>query len=319
MSASTIPTAAGTGGGILLDAGTNELEMLVITLGGQNYGVNVAKVREVLDSVQPTKIPQTHEAVEGTFRIRDEVVPLVNLARVLDFDSADCQVGDDDRILIMEFNQQRVAFRVQGVNRILRMSWKDIRPMPRIGSASIPVTGVAVVEGALVQMLDFESITMKIGMIREIPRCQPQSPDHKTDRHDVPIVFADDSTMIRTMIADALSEAGYQNVRGFSDGDEAWNYLQGLSGTADTNAPHEGVAVVITDVEMPRMDGLHLTHRIRQHTALRNVPVILFSSIVSRDNLKKGEQVGATAQVAKPHYDELMDKLDGLIRELAVA
>ncbi len=316
MSASTATDSAN---GILLEAGTNELELLVIVLAGQGYGVNVAKVREVLDSVDPTKIPQSHEAVEGTFQIRDEVVPLMNLARALGFDEADCRPTNDDRILIMEFNEQRVAFRVHNVERILRISWRDVRPMPSIGGTMIPVTGVAVVEGAIIQMLDFESIGMRIGMTRDTPRSKEKVSPDAADWHDLPIVFADDSMMIREMLSDALSDAGYQNVRGFSDGDDAWNYLEGLFDSAATDAGQQGVAAIITDVEMPRMDGLHLTRRIRQHASLREVPVILFSSIVSRDNQKKGEQVGATAQVAKPHYGELMDELAGLVRQQVVA
>ena len=312
---STPTSSTGNDSGILLEAGTNELEVLAISLSGQNYGVNVAKVREVLDAVEPTKLPESHPAVEGTFQIRDEVVLLVNLARALNFSEEECRPCEDDRILVMEFNEHRVAFRVQSVDRILRVSWRNVRPMPMVGSTVIPVTGVLVVDDAMIQMLDFESIGIKIGMTHKPARVVVQVPEEECDWHDLPIVFADDSMMVRAMVQDALSDAGYRNIKGFSDGDDAWNYLKDASDAIgnDTNTGGESVAAIITDVEMPRMDGLHLTKRIRENASLRNVPVILFSSIVSRDNQKKGEQVGANAQVAKPHYGDLVETLGGLV------
>ncbi len=300
---------------ILLDAGTNELEILVLHVGDMRCGVNVAKVREVLEVDRVTRLPQSHPAVEGTVYIRGQVVELVNLQHF--FDGVAVPPAPADRMLVMEFNAKLLAFRVQGVDQILRLSWTSVQPVPVVGKHQAAVTAVVLHDNQLTLMLDFERIGASVGMCREqmreehaqIVAQQSTAPPNVLEQ---PIAFAEDSQMISAMLADAFAEAGFLHVRGFVDGQDAWQFL--TAAAAESAGPlSDRVALLVTDVEMPRMDGLTLTRRIREHSGLKELPVVVFSSIVSKDNQKKGQQVGASAQVAKPRYSELVQTVERLL------
>ena len=178
-----------------------------------------------------------------------------------------------------------------------------------------PVTSIVLLEGRVIQMLDFESISASVGLQGRGPGSQMEHPVETNKLADAPIVFAEDSRMISEMIKDELAAAGFNNVTGFSDGEQAWNYLSQLAEDTAKEDISQKVASLITDVEMPKMDGLNLTNRVRSHPVLKDVPVVIFSSLISRDNDKKGEQVGAHAQISKPRFDELTDTLRSLISQ----
>jgi two-component system, chemotaxis family, chemotaxis protein CheV len=299
--------------GILLEAGTNEFEVLIFQTGGERYGVNVAKVREVLPLTEIVEIPDAHPAIEGVMRIRHWVVPVVNLAKFLSL-RQDTTPQPNDRLLLLEFNGEMLGFRVNMVERIFRISWRETMPLPAAMGNNAPVVSILKIQEKLIPMLDFEAIGAKVGN-KQAEHVVLKQKNLKRDIRQLPLVVADDSAMIRCKIRDTLAEAGFQNVQEFTDGDAAWNYLSELVAAAagDTVAIKDQVAGIISDVEMPRMDGLSLTRKIRETTVLKEVPVILFSSIVSQDNANKGKQVGATAQVAKPQYQTLVDKLAELL------
>ncbi len=327
MSDSAALLAPGTGNaldtGILLEAGTNEAEVLVFRIQGRRFGVNVAKVREVLPIERVTEIPKSHPAVDGLVEIRETVVPLVNLARYLygDRTGQNDEGGSHDggtSLVLLEFNAEQIAFRVEGIERIYRVSWKDTLPAPKLGEDGSPVTSVLRQEAGLVPLLDFESICATAGIGNasasrdNVPKVECPA------RAKLPIVFADDSQLISAMVKDALVEAGYTNLRGFADGEDAWHYLTSLVDEASDPAGfRRQVACVITDVEMPRMDGLSFIKSIRAHPVMAETPVVVFSSIASKDNEKKGRQVGASAQVPKPRYDELLNTVNQLLGQLS--
>ncbi len=306
--------ACGIDTGILLEAGTNELEILVLRAGDSLFGVNVAKVREVLTIDRPTRLPQSHAAVEGTVQIRGQVVELVNLVQFLFGVGEVSRPRPTDKMVVLEFNQDLIAFRLHGVEQIFRTSWNTVQPMPHIRGHKAPVTGIVLREGRLIQMLDFESIGAHVGMSRQLPVRQA-APLPAATRAELPIVFAEDSPLVSEMLQDTLKQAGYLNVTGFVDGQAAWNHLQELSTQGPADELWRRVGVLVSDVEMPRLDGLTLTRRIRDNPLLASLPVVIFSSIVSRDNAKKGQQVGADAQVAKPRYAELASTLERLLTE----
>lgn len=312
-----VTTTAGVDSGILLEAGTNEVEILVFKVGDHLCGVNVAKVREVRTHQAATFLPEAPHSVDGVVRIRDAVVPLVNLQQILWGIEVSPEMAETDEHLFLEFNDQMVAFRVQGVDRIHRVSWKNLIPLPQCqGMEAAPVTGIVLLEGRIVTILDFEAIGGVLG-INGAPRQAPgTAPASSAGEVRPPIVFADDSPLIRRMLDDALSAAGYEDRRGFADGQEAWEYLRGPTRARGDEALHETVACVISDIEMPRMDGFTLTRRIREDPVLKDLPVVLFSSLISRDNEKKGRQVGATAQIAKPHWEELTTTLLEVLGEV---
>ncbi len=293
--------------GILLEAGTNELEVLVFAVGGERYAVNVAKVREARTLEHTTFLPRFPASVDGMVRVRDTVVPAVDLHKCL-WGSALPETCVDARHLLLEFNNQLIAFRVEAVDRVHRVSWKEILPLPSGTGQDVPVTGLVLLEGKIVILLDFESIGAKLGISGSVTVSQhlaeapPKAIPHR-------LVFADDSALIRRMMHETLKHAGYDDIRICVDGQEAWDYMQQLAREHTAESVRESVAAVITDIEMPRMDGFSLTKNIRHDPVLKDLPVILFSSLVSRDNEKKGKQVGATAQVSKPKWDDLSSTL----------
>lgn len=298
--------------GILLEAGTNEAEVLAFRVRGARFGVNVAKVREVVPLERLTAIPHSHPAIDGLAEVREMVIPLINLRKFL-FDDDECHSADGtENLLLLEFNNIHTAFRVEEVERIYRVSWKDTRPVPQLGEDACPVTSVLRQKDGLLPMLDFESICARVGLggmsvdLDSIDREQ-------SAKTEMPIVYADDSQLVRAMVKDSLHEAGYNHLRGFPDGQDAWEYLSDLASNSNDTNIREKVACIVTDVEMPRMDGLSLTKKIRQNAILANIPVVVFSSIATKDNQKKGLQVGASAQISKAKYDELVEAVNRLL------
>lgn len=310
---STTNTATTTEHGILLEAGTNEAEVLAFRVRGARFGVNVAKVREVVPLERLTPIPHSHPAIDGLAEVREMVIPLINLRKYLFHDDEARSVDGSESLLLLEFNNIHTAFRVEEVERIYRVSWQDTRPVPRLGKDACPVTSVLRQEEGLLPMLDFESICATVGLGGMSVDLETIEKDQAPEQADMPIVYADDSQLVRAMVKDSLHEAGFTHLRGFPDGQDAWEYLVGLAENATAENIRGKVACVVTDVEMPRMDGLSLTKKIRGHSVLANLPVVVFSSIATKDNQKKGVQVGATAQVSKAKYDELVEAVHELL------
>ena len=296
--------------GILLEAGTNEAEILVFEVGGQTFGVNVAKVKEVLGITKVTSLPEGHPSIEGVVRIRQDVVSLINLGHFLYGDAPEAVSQNTDCLLLLEFNQRPLAFRVNRVHRIYRVSWKATRPLPNTMGMNAPITSVVLIDGKLVQILDFESIGTEVAGISDEASLDGVN---RIEAPDIPVVFAEDSRMISEMIQDHLQEAGFSNVHGFVDGQAAWDYLENLAEDESPDTILNKVGILITDIEMPRMDGFSLAKNLRMHPVLARIPILIFSSLVSKDNQKKGVQVGVDAQVSKPRYGELVEKARQLI------
>ncbi|MFO0973537.1 MAG: chemotaxis protein [Phycisphaerae bacterium] len=294
---------------ILTEAGTNELELLVFHLNNGRYGVNVAKVREIITPQPLTRVPYTHAAVDGVFRLRQHVYPLVNLRRFFNMPTADPK---DGRVIVAEFNDTRLGFLVDQVERIHRISWKKMAEVPWTSEEQDPsVTSVAHIDDHMVLMLDFERIAFRIAGVEELEKAT--APTASRERGDYRILLADDSPMMRRMLSTALRDAAFGDVRVVNNGQEAWDAL-------DHDAQRHNLPdAVVTDIEMPLMDGLHLTKRIKEDPRLKHVPVVVFSSLVSDDNLKKCKAVGADRQLTKPQLPRLVEILDELLAARAAA
>jgi two-component system chemotaxis response regulator CheV len=296
--------------GILLDAGTNELEVLVFQLAGGLFGVNVAKVREVVRRQEPTQSPHLHPAVIGMINLRGSVLPMVDLAGHLGLDNA--EVDDaDQRVIVTEFNGLRAGFVVDGVDQIHRMSWSRVQPAPDLSAvggsqarALSSCTGVIELHEKLVLMIDFESVCDAILKEDRLHLEEAIDNPHDADRSSCTVVLAEDSPFMRELMMKTFREAGYTRAAAYANGAEAWSAIEELARAG------ERLHCVVSDIEMPRMDGLHLTKRVRELEATASVPIVLFSSLISADNRKKGEQVGASTQVAKPEMRELIDLVD---------
>ncbi len=296
--------------GVLLEAGTNELEVLVFGLGKTRYGVNVAKVREVIGQVRVVRVPQTHPAVVGVFKLRDDIISLVDLQ--LYFRPGQPSQAEQRSVILMEFNEIRVGFLVDTVDRIYRLGWEHIKPMPAVQESSTGgvINSICEIESGLVLMVDFEKIAFDVGGSKTaVGNLEGVARSGDVDRSGEHVLLAEDSATVRAGIMSVLREAGYQSVVATSNGQQAWQTLQGTI----QDAAAKQFTLVITDIEMPQMDGLHLCRRIKEHPQLKLLPVVVFSSLVSEDNLKKCKAVGANAAITKPQIARVVDLLDQLV------
>lgn len=303
----------GTPGGILLDAGTNELEVLVFRMGTQRYGVNVAKVREVIRGETPSEPPKMHDSIIGVINKREQLIPLVDLGKHLGLDSVDLTTIADARIIVTEFNGMVVGFVVEAVERIHRLGWDKVQSVPELGEQDDGVnystcTGIIQFEEYLLLMVDFESITDSIRMEDKLHVTSVDNP-LGVDRGSVRVVMAEDSAFMRDAIGTVFRQSGYTNASIFADGQAAWDAIR--TGTERGEAPD----FVISDIEMPGMDGLRLTKEIKGDARLAGVPVVLFSSLITEENRKKGEQVGADRQISKPELPDLVRIVDEFVHE----
>ncbi len=300
---------AGDRKGILLETGTNEFEIVEFSIGKVNYGINVAKVREVIQRTPVTAMPQAHPYIDGLFTLRGKAIPLVNLPRCLNVMTN----GDDAKnIIVTEINNYDIGFLVENVSRIHRISWKDMEPSPEVGDQS-RVVGIVKMPNRIVLLLDFETIIAEINpeINAKLTTVADASEDIRERRKDVHVVVAEDSGMLRDLLVTTLHDAGYRFVRDFGNGKDAWEYMQGLASKEGDISKHIGI--IVSDVEMPMMDGHRLLKLVRQNDRLQDVPFVLFSSLINEEMRLKGEELGASAQISKPEIGQLIDLLDKFI------
>lgn len=297
--------------GILLNTGTNELEVILFKLGENLFGINVLKVREIVVPVETTKLPQSNEYVEGVIRLRDEVLPVIDLGRVLNSSRLE-ENKTQDKLIICELNKMKIAFRVHGVNRIHKISWEQIEEPSELSVGQEDfATGIIKMDDDMAILLDFEKVVIDINPksginVEKVKELGPR------ERREKKLIVAEDSGVLRELLKDTLFEAGYTDVQFFKNGKEAWNYLGEI--TADTEKdPLEEVQLLITDIEMPKMDGHHLTKLVKDDLRLNKLPIIIFSSLITDDLQHKGKQVGASVQISKPDILQLIYEIDRLI------
>lgn len=294
---------------ILLEAGTNELEIVEFSIGENKFAINVMKVKEILNPVPVVAIPHAHPFVEGIMELRGEVLPVVDVAAALGLPSS--PQNHLDKFVVAEFNQQKTVFHVHSVTQIHRISWGQIeKPSEIYQGAESQVIGVIKLGGQMILFLDFERILLEINPDSGIKMSEVKKLGLR-ERSNKRIVIAEDSAMLRKMLHDTLSEAGYQYLEFFENGKDAIDYLEHLA--ENIHDFRDAVQLVITDIEMPQMDGHHLTKRIKEHSVLSKLPVIIFSSLITNELKHKGTVVGADAQISKPDIGDLVLKIDELV------
>ena len=298
---------------ILLESGTNELEILEFVVSGNYYGINVAKIREIVIYNELTPIPNAHPFVEGAFSTRGETISIVNLARCLGMEES--TNPRTDMFLITNFNECNTGFHVHGVVGIHRVNWSAIiKPDSMVNSASSSVaTGIVNFDGKLVILLDFEKIVADISPEIGIKLSDVDKLGRRK-QCTAPILYAEDSQLLSSMIYDGLTKAGYVNLVPTNNGLELWEILQRYKEEGNVM---DKVACVVTDIEMPQMDGHRLTKLIKTDEELKKIPVVIFSSLVNDEMRRKGEQLGANAQLSKPEIGQLVDAIDKLLEEAA--
>ena len=295
---------------ILLESGTNELEIMEFTVGGELFGINIAKIREIMRAQETKKMPNSHNFVEGIFKQRGEVITVIDLAKCLNIERSENK--SHDIFILTHFNKLNFAFRVESVVGIDRVSWEDIKKPDKViysGEDSV-ATAIAEYKDRLITILDFEKIIADISPETSITLDRLDELGDRVESQKK-ILVAEDSMMLSNLIIGFLHKSGYKNTVKFNNGKEAWNYL--------TEAKESGlpisnyVSCIVSDIEMPLMDGHRLTKLIKTDDELKHIPVILFSSLISDELRIKGKEVGADEQITKPEIVELVSIIDRLI------
>lgn len=295
--------------GILLESGTNELEILEFTVGGNSYGINVAKVREILPYQKPTLVPNAHPSIGGIFMPRDMIITIVDLAKALNIPTNDNY--EKDMYIVTNFNKLHIGFHVNRVLGIHRVSWSDIsKPDQTINHDGTGIaTGIIKLQEKLIIILDFEKIVADISPETSLKVSDIEDLGVRT-RNELPILIAEDSPLLCKLLLECLTKAGYTNITATSNGLEAWNKLIQYK---ESMTISKNVACVITDIEMPQMDGHRLTKLIKEDNELKQIPVVIFSSMVNDEMRRKGEAIGADAQLSKPEIGSLVNTMDLLL------
>lgn len=294
---------------ILLESGTNELEIIEFTVADEIFGINVAKVREIMVAQEVKPMPNSHNVIEGVFKPRNEIITVVNLAKYLGL--PDCENSGRDIFIVTHFNNLDFAFHVHTVVGIDRISWTSIKKPDKAvyGGQDGAATGIAAYEDRLITILDFEKIIAEISPESSI---QVEAIEKMGDRHtiDKKILIAEDSMLLSKLIIECLHKAGYKNIVKTENGQEAWDYLEEVKAIGDPIKEH--VACIVSDIEMPLMDGHRLTKLVKTDPVMKEIPLILFSSLISPEMRIKGQQLGADDQISKPEIDKLVSIIDKL-------
>ena len=294
---------------ILLENGTNELEVLEFIVDGNSYGINVAKIREIITYQPVTPVPNAHPSVEGIFMPRDTMITAIDLRNCLQ--RGQSQPGG--LFIMTSCTKLDIAFHVDSVVGIHRVSWVDIiKPGATVTTTEDGIsTGIIKIDGRLIIILDFEKIISDINPETGLKVTEIEALGNRNET-EVPILIAEDSALLRKLIVDSLKKAGYENIIKAENGEEAWEYIQKCknNGTLD-----DDVKLLITDIEMPLMDGHRLTKLVKSDDATKKIPVVIFSSLVNEEMRKKGEDLGADAQLSKPEIGNLVKVIDQLLQK----
>ncbi len=293
---------------ILLESGSGELEVLEFVINGNHYGINVEKVREILTYQEITPVPNSHPCIEGIFMPRGEIITVIDLFMALGFPNVDKK---NNFLIVTNFNNLNIAFDVQVVLGIHRVSWSDVvKPDATVSGPGVGIaTGIIKNRDNLLIILDFERIVEGICPETSLKVSQVEGLENR-ERNEIPILIAEDSMMLCQLIKDSLNKAGYTKLTIKNNGQEAWDYLCELK---KKNGVEYGAKCVITDIEMPQMDGHRLLKLIRDTEGLKHIPVVVFSSLINEDMKRKGELLGANAQMTKPEIGKLVKILDNLV------
>ncbi len=296
---------------ILLESGTNEMQIMEFSIDGVLYGINVAKVQQIMISEPVKFMPHTHEAVEGIFKPREEVITVINLPKYLGVD--DCEPKPADLFILTGFNKMTVAFRIHTVEGISTVSWKDIKkPDNTINGGNDGVaTGIAQCGKDLVTILDFERIVAEISPSTSIKVSEIEQMGER-QRNEAPILVAEDSILLSHMIQECLNKAGYTNLHMFPNGYDLWNYLSQAKKDGDLDGQ---AALIVTDIEMPQMDGHRLTKLVKNDPDMKHIPLIIFSSLINEEMRIKGKELGADEQMSKPEIGKLVHVMDILLEK----
>ena len=293
---------------ILMESGTNELEVLEFNVSGNSYGINVAKIKEIIPYQTVTPVPNSHPSIEGIFMPRDIMITAIDLRNCLQRGTSE----PGGLFIVTNFNNLDIAFHVDSVLGIHRVSWTEItKPNETVSTVDESIsTGIIKIDNKLVIILDFEKILSEINPETGLKVDEVDLIEKNSKRNEKAILIAEDSILLNKMIVESLKKAGYVQLIHTANGQEAYDVIQQCKEKGTLN---DDIQCVITDIEMPVMDGHRLTKLIKSDDATKHIPVIIFSSLVNEEMRKKGESLGADAQLSKPEIGNLVRLVDGLL------
>ncbi|MCB2184676.1 MAG: chemotaxis protein [Desulfobulbaceae bacterium] len=313
-------------GNILLEVGTNELEVITFYLDwidqqtGKRqkitYGINAAKVKELVAYPEEiTEIAESMECVKGVFLLRNNSIPLIDLCTWFGY-----QVYEDEGtnkkwvVIVADLNGKSFGFVTHGVDKVYRISWSQISPPHELIASGQSITGICQADDLLIQMIDFERIVGTIDPSMVVKSNRDETAARKIEeKYDKSVLIVDDSRVVLLQLTRTLEHAGFKVIPK-SDGQAAWDYLEDLR---LKNKLDDQILAIISDIEMPRMDGHHFCLKIKQNSAYNKIPVLLFSSMITDALRRKGKSVGADDQVTKPELDELIDRMQECVERLS--
>ena len=306
--------------GILLESGTNEVEILEFYVHGQSFGINVAKIQEIVKFRQDlvTQLPEQPPSICGSYLIRNKIYLLVDMSKQLFNIKTDIENKHKNHVvLITEFNKNSTGFLLESVNRIYRCNWNQLTPLSEYAHTNnLSALGTINIEGRDIIILDLESILSHIvptfDRLDKMNAKEESQQSAVTKREHAKIIVAEDSSYIRGRLVTNLKALGYTNIHEFPDGQAAYEYIAERCSEADSQKQNvdSQLNCIITDIEMPRMDGLTLCNRIRQELHLNDLPIIMFSSLVNDQMMHKCKSVGGNACVNKADAKQLLKSLD---------
>ena len=290
---------------------TSVLELMEFTIAGDSFGINVAKIIEIMRYSKLTPMSLSHPCIDGVFKPRGSIVTVINLPRYLGL--KENETPEDDMFMLTNFENVNAAFLVHTVEGMHQIKWDNVeRPSSIIyGAQDSVITGTTKIDGNIITILDFEKVLFDINpetglQMSEIDRMGVR------DNVSKPIVVVEDSVFLRRTLLESLDKAGFHNVKSFDNGQDAWDYLKSLRDecTSEKISIDNKVTLIITDIEMPRMDGHHLTKLIKEDTVLTKVPVVVFSSLIDEAQKLNGEKIGVNAHLTKPQIGNLVSTID---------
>jgi len=303
-----------------LKVGSNEMELVDFRIFKQEddkvyegiYGINVSKVREIIRVPKLTELPGTPDFIEGIFDLREVVIPVINLAKWMGIEEPE-EAVKDSRVIITEFNNVLIGFIVHEAKRIRRISWGDIEPAGFMSSSSglesNKITGVTKIEGdSVLLILDLESVVQDLGLYEPDTETAPQEISNFSGL----VLVLDDSATARKIVKDALQKMGFSVIEAM-DGEEGLSKLNDLYATyGDTLTQH--LKLIISDVEMPRMDGFHFAAKTKEDERFSSVPIVFNSSISDHFSEGRGLDAGGEAYLVKFQASSFYDEVSRVVR-----
>ena len=299
---------------ILLESGTNEVEIMEFVLRDQYFGVNVAKVKQMLsfDRSNLTELPLSPDVVMGLYTFRDSAIPLLDLG--IAFDLSNEKRGKKPLIMVCEFNKIINGFFIDSVKRIHRLPWSDIRPLDEaISKNNFSVTGAVTLKDHEILLIDLEAIIGELNPeLKEKDIEEETSDDQNKQTDQITIIAAEDSAFMRKQILRNLNKAGFNNIHSFPDGKKAYDAVLDFCEQAKKEAREvtDFFQVIVTDIEMPLMDGLTLCKNVKDSPVLKNVFVLVYSSLITDEMAMKCKAVGADAYLSKTQMDKMITILN---------